>query len=85
MSRRSVLLSALTSEPASTSDLYSRVGYAALTRVGLVPYPVFRAELAKLSAAGLADCDIGGDGSTMWRRANTEGEAPSETSGGPTG
>jgi hypothetical protein len=67
MSRASVLLAALTNDPASTSDLYQRVGYAALTRVGLVPYEAFRAELGKLSAAGLAHSELGGDGSTMWR------------------
>jgi hypothetical protein len=69
MSRASVLLAALRSEPTSTSDLYSRVGYAELTRIGLIPYPAFRAELAKLAAAGLADSDTAGDGSTRWRLA----------------
>jgi hypothetical protein len=67
MSRRSVLLAALTQEPASTSELYARVGYAALTRVGLVPYDAFRAELLTLSAAGLAESDTASDGSTIWR------------------
>jgi hypothetical protein len=69
MSRASVLLAALTSEPTSTSDLYARVGYAVLTRVGLVPYEAFRAELVKLSAAGLANSDVARDGSTVWRLA----------------
>jgi hypothetical protein len=69
MSRASVLLAALTSEPTSTSDLYERVGYLALTRVGLVSYPAFRAELDKLSAAGLADRETSSDGSTMWTLA----------------
>jgi hypothetical protein len=68
MSRSSVLLAALTAEPTSTSDLYARVGYLALARVGLVPYAAFRAELDKLSAAGLAVSEIGGDGSTLWKR-----------------
>jgi hypothetical protein len=66
MSRRSVLLAALTQEPASTSELYERVGYGGLTRIGLVPYEAFRAELASLAAAGLAESDTGGDGSTIW-------------------
>jgi len=66
MSRCSVLLAALTGEPASTSELYSRVGYATLTGLGLVPYDAFRAELGKLSAAGLAGSDTGSDGSTIW-------------------
>jgi hypothetical protein len=70
MSRSSVLLGALTSEPTSTSDLYERVGYLALTRIGLVPYPAFRAELDKLATEGLAACDTGPDGSTLWRRAD---------------
>jgi len=67
MSRATVLLGALTGEPASTSELYSRVGYAALTRVGLVPYEAFRAELGKLSAAGRAQREVGRDGSSTWR------------------
>jgi hypothetical protein len=65
MSRESALLAALTSEPASTSEVYDRVGYLTLTRVGLVPYHAFRAELGKLSAAGLIESHTGGDGSTM--------------------
>ncbi len=68
MARTSVLLAALTSEPTSTSDLYARVGYLELTRVGLVPYPAFRAELDKLAAAGLADHTTSPDGSTLWTR-----------------
>jgi hypothetical protein len=69
--RRSVaLLSALASQPASTSELYERVGYPTLTRLGLVPYAAFRAELAKLSAAGVLESHEGEDGSTMWRLAD---------------
>jgi hypothetical protein len=76
MSRSSVLLAALTAEGTSTSDLYARVGYTALAQVGLIPYPAFRAELVKLSAAGLADCETGGDGSTLWRlAASAEGDS----------
>jgi hypothetical protein len=67
LSRESMLLAALTSEPASTSDIYDRVGYATLTRVGLISYAAFRAELAKLAAAGLVDSHTGDEGSTMWR------------------
>jgi hypothetical protein len=67
MSSRSVLLAALTEEPASTCELYARVGYVTLTRVGLVPYDAFRAEQVRLSAAGLADSDTASDGSTIWR------------------
>jgi hypothetical protein len=61
------LLAALSSEPTSTSDLYERVGYPDLARVGLISYPAFRAELAKLSSAGLVDSETASDGSTMWR------------------
>ncbi|HEY2259119.1 MAG TPA: hypothetical protein VGH45_05375 [Solirubrobacteraceae bacterium] len=75
MSRSSVLLAALTAEPTSTSDLYERVGYLALTQVGLVPYPAFRAELARLSSAGLVDSETGNDGETLWRLA---GPSPGE-------
>jgi hypothetical protein len=58
----------MTSEPTTTSDLYDRVGYPALTRVGLIPYHAFRAELNKLSAAGLAASEEAPDGSTVWWR-----------------
>jgi hypothetical protein len=67
MSRASALLAALTREPASTSEVYDRVGYVTLTQVGLVPYQAFRAELAKLSAAGLVESHTDHDGSTVWR------------------
>jgi hypothetical protein len=66
MSRQSELLAALTSEPTSTSDLYERIGYLTLARLGLIPYPAFREELARLSAAGLAQQDTAQDGSTVW-------------------
>jgi hypothetical protein len=70
MSRASELLSALTSEPASTSELYQRLGYATLTRLGLVPYDAFRAELAGLVTAGVAASDTALDGATIWRLAD---------------
>jgi hypothetical protein len=63
------ILAALTDEPTSTSDLYDRVGYPTLVRAGLVSYHAFRAELVKLSAAGLADRETASDGATLWRRA----------------
>ena len=44
MSRESAILSALTDEPVSTEALDERVGYAELTRLGLIPYAAFRAE-----------------------------------------
>ncbi len=72
MSRESALLAALSSEPASTSELYERIGYATLTRLGLVPYDAFRAALVRLSAAGLAAHETAGDGSTMWRLASSQ-------------
>ena len=70
MSRCTVLLAVLTDEPMSTSDLYDRVGYPALARAGLIPYPAFRSELAALAAAGLAISTTGEDGSTLWRAAD---------------
>lgn len=72
MSRSSVLLAALTDEPTSTSDLYDRVGYPALARVGLIPYAAFRDELMKLTAAGLAASETAPDGSTLWKLAARE-------------
>jgi hypothetical protein len=67
MSRESAILSALTNEPTSTEVLYERVGYVTLARVGLIPYPAFRAELVRLSAAGHAESHTAADGATMWR------------------
>jgi hypothetical protein len=78
MSRSSVVLSAVTNQPTSTSDLYERVGYLALAQVGLIPYAAFRAELARLSAEGLVDSEIGDDGSTRWRLAAA---APEQANG----
>ena len=66
MSRESELLGVLTSEPATTSELYERIGYMTLTRLGLIPYPAFRQALGKLAAAGLAEQHTAQDGSTVW-------------------
>jgi hypothetical protein len=74
MSRSSVVLSAVTNQPASTSELYERVGYLALAQVGLIPYGAFRAELARLSAQGLVDSETADDGSTRWRLAVSASE-----------
>jgi hypothetical protein len=74
MTRSSLLIAALTGEPTSTSELYDRIGYLALARVGLVPYPAFRAELDKLSAAGLARRESAPDGSTLWTLAGATPE-----------
>jgi hypothetical protein len=71
-----VLLDALTSQPTTTSDLYDRVGYPALTRVGLIPYRAFRDELEKLSAAGLARSGDAPDGSTVWWREDDSAPPP---------
>jgi hypothetical protein len=69
MSRESALLAAVTGEPASTSELYDQVGYATLTRIGLVAYDAFRAELARLAATGRIVGQPAPDGSTEWRAA----------------
>jgi hypothetical protein len=76
MSHAPALLAVLTSESMSTSELYERTGYPTLVRLGLVPYAAFRAELVRLSAAGLAESDTASDGSTMWRLAGPAGERP---------
>jgi hypothetical protein len=73
MSRAAALLAALTNEPASTQELYERVGYATLLRLGLIPYPAFRAELERLAASGLAERDTADNGSTLWRLAGSTG------------
>jgi hypothetical protein len=69
MSLESELLAALTNEPTSTEQLYQRIGYAKLARLGLIPYAAFRAELGKLAAAGLAEHHSAEDGATLWSRA----------------
>ena len=76
MSRASALLAVLTDEPATTSELYDRVGYPTLVRIGLVPYDAFRAELMRLAAAGLAESDTAADGATLWRRPTTADSPP---------
>jgi len=73
MSRESELLAVLTDEPTSTEQLYERVGYAMLARLGLIPYSAFRAELVRLSVAGLAERHSAEDGATMWRRSTPPG------------
>ena len=70
MSRESVLLAGLSGGPVNTSDLYERIGYPTLTRLGLVPYPAFRDALDELETAGLAQSETAEDGSTVWRRAD---------------
>jgi hypothetical protein len=72
MSRTSELMAVIGSEPTSTSDLYDRVGYPALARLGLIPYRAFRAELAALAATGAIESATAPDGSTVWRRASCE-------------
>jgi len=68
MTRSTAVLAVLTDEPTSTDELYERMGYPTLTRVGLVAYEAFRAELARLAAAGLAESRRADDGATLWRR-----------------
>jgi hypothetical protein len=72
MAAAAILLDVLTDEPTSTSELYERVGYPALVRAGLVPYDAFRAELARLTAAGLARQGTDEDGATTWWRPAPE-------------
>ncbi|MBV9197612.1 MAG: hypothetical protein JO168_26050 [Solirubrobacterales bacterium] len=67
MSPESVLLGVLTRELATTSDLYERVGYGTLVRVGLIPYHAFRAELVRLEGIGAVASAVASDGSTVWR------------------
>jgi len=51
----------------------------ALVQIGLVPYDAFRAELARLAEAGLAQSGVDDDGATTWRRRTpAPGEAGAE-------
>jgi hypothetical protein len=68
MSRATALMAVITAEPASTSELYDRVGYAVLARLGLIPYHAFRAELVAMAATGAIEGETGPDGATIWRR-----------------
>jgi hypothetical protein len=70
MSRSSALMAVITREPASTSELYDRIGYPVLARLGLIPYHAFRAELAALAATGAIESETAPDGSTIWRLAS---------------
>jgi hypothetical protein len=83
MTAATILLEALTDDPTSTSNLYDRVGYPALVAAGLVPYAAFRAELVRLSVAGLAERGADEDGATTWRRAVPADAEPG--AGGPPG
>ncbi|HET9104228.1 MAG TPA: hypothetical protein VFN55_12820 [Solirubrobacteraceae bacterium] len=68
MSRCSVVYAALDSEPATTSELYDRVGYRDLLRAGLIPYSAFRGVLVALVAAGRAQTTTAADGTARWWR-----------------
>jgi hypothetical protein len=68
MSRTDALMAVVTADPASTSDLYDRVGYPTLARIGLIPYDAFRDALAALAATGAIEGQTAPDGSTVWRR-----------------
>jgi hypothetical protein len=72
MSRTSTLMAVVTPEPASTSDLYDRVGYPMLARLGLIPYHAFHAELTALAASGAIESETAPDGSTIWRAGESE-------------
>ena len=76
MASADFLLSVVTREPASTDDLYTRVGYTRLAQHGLIPYPAFRDALSELRAAGLLECQTAEDGATMWRLASSADRAP---------
>jgi hypothetical protein len=75
MARTSALLAAVGSERITTSELYDRMGYPTLVAHGLVSYHAFRAELARLSGAGLLAYESAPDGSTVWWRTATGDEA----------
>jgi hypothetical protein len=82
MSRAATLLAVLTETPASTSDLYDKVGYVSLVREGLVPYDAFRRALADLVATGAAESLTAADGSTVWRLAAPQAPAGPEAARG---
>jgi hypothetical protein len=75
MSRESILIAAITNDPATTSELYDRVGYPALARLGLIPYKAFRDALVQLAASGTIEPGAAPDGSTTWRRPDPSGDS----------
>jgi hypothetical protein len=72
MSRTAALMAVITTQPASTSELYDQIGYPTLARLGLIPYHAFHAELAALAATGAIESETAPDGSTIWRRPPNE-------------
>jgi len=66
--RAAALLALLSDRPQTTGDLYDRMGYPALVRLGLVPYDAFRATLADLEREGFAVSETSEEGPTWWRR-----------------
>jgi hypothetical protein len=60
------ILAHVTDAPQTTEQLYDAIGYMALMRVGLIPYPAFRAAVAELQAEGLVAAATGEDGATAW-------------------
>jgi hypothetical protein len=82
--RWSILVAALGDEPRSTSDLYDRVGYPALMRMGLIQYDAFRGALAALEREGEAQSAPAPDGSTLWRLPAPDPEPGAEEPGSTT-
>ena len=66
--RSAIVLAAVGDEPATTSQLYDRVGYPELLRADLIQYERFRAVLVKLAAEGRVESATDEDGATVWRR-----------------
>jgi hypothetical protein len=72
LDRSAALLDALGAGPATTSDLYDRVGYLVLVRYGLIQYAAFRGALVELEAQGLVTSETAPDGSTLWTRTGED-------------
>jgi len=71
-----VVLAALTDEAATTSDLYDRVGYMTLVRVGLVDFRAFREVLSGLERRRLAERIEGAaDQGSLWRLPSPDAAA----------
>jgi hypothetical protein len=73
MSGTPELMAVVAADPSSTSELYDRVGYPTLARLGLIPYQAFRDALAALATTGAIERQTAPDGSTMCRRAAENG------------
>src|ERR1700750_3147520 len=62
MSGASALMAVIRADPTSTTELYGRVGYPSLARLGLIPHPAYREQLVALADTGVIESQPGRTG-----------------------